>query len=181
MCESLGQAVERGPALSILSEDLLDDAGRRGIHLDEGWVAGMLGVDTIAVRDLRGPGQQRAPSSWSDDRDVLTTSKHRRARLLTVRAKVAAHMFRNCIQDAVRLYYRFRLSLRDVEELLAERGVSVTYETIRARCAKFGPSYTAELGRQRAQPGDKWHLDEVPLKIKGMRHWLWRAVDQHGG
>jgi putative transposase len=84
------------------------------------------------------------------------------------------------ISHAVWLYYRFHLSLRDVEELLAERGVTVTYETIRAWCDKFGPSYAAGLRRQRARSGDKWHFDEVVLKIKGKRHWLWRAVDQHG-
>jgi putative transposase len=64
--------------------------------------------------------------------------------------------------------------------LLAERGVTVTYETIRAWCAKFGPGYAAGLRRRRARPSDKWHLDEVQLKIKGERHWLWRAVDKHG-
>jgi putative transposase len=84
------------------------------------------------------------------------------------------------ISHAVWLYFRFGLSLRDVEELLAERGVTVSYETIRAWCAKFGPSYAAELRRRRARPSDKWHLDEVQLKISGTRHWLWRAVDKHG-
>ena len=84
------------------------------------------------------------------------------------------------ISHAVWLYFRFSLSLRDVEELLAERGVTVTYETIRAWCAKFGPTYAAGLRRRRARPSDKWHLDEVQLKIKGKRHWLWRAVDKHG-
>jgi putative transposase len=84
------------------------------------------------------------------------------------------------ISHAVWLYFRFHLSLRDVEELLAERGVTVTYETIRAWCARFGPSYAAGLRRRRARPSDKWHLDEVQLKIKGKRHWLWRAVDKHG-
>src|SRR6202165_491881 len=62
-------------------------------------------------------------------------------------------------------------SVRDVEELLAERGVTVTYETIRAWCAKFGPTYAAGLRRRRARVSDKWHLDEVQLKIKGKRHW----------
>jgi hypothetical protein len=73
------------------------------------------------------------------------------------------------ISHAVWLYYRFSLSLRDVEELLAERGVMVTYETIRAWCAKFGPSYAAGLRRRRARVSDKWHLDEVQLKINGKR------------
>jgi putative transposase len=84
------------------------------------------------------------------------------------------------ISHAVWLYFRFGLSLRDVEELLAERGVTVTYETIRAWCSKFGPSYAAGLRRRRARVSDKWHLDEVLLKIKGNRYWLWRAVDKHG-
>jgi putative transposase len=84
------------------------------------------------------------------------------------------------ISHAVWLYFRIHLSLRDVEELLAERGVTVTYETIRAWCSKFGRTYAARLRRRRAQPSDKWHLDEVQLKIKGKRHWLWRAVDKHG-
>jgi putative transposase len=84
------------------------------------------------------------------------------------------------ISHAVWLCFRFHLSLRDLEELPAGRGVSVTYETIRAWCAKFGPSFAAGLRGRRARPSDKWHLDEVQLKIKGKRHWLWRAVDKHG-
>ena len=60
------------------------------------------------------------------------------------------------------------------------RGVAVTYETIRSWCAKFGPDYAARLRRRRPRPGDKWHLDEVFVKINGTTHYLWRAVDQHG-
>src|ERR1700686_2738249 len=85
------------------------------------------------------------------------------------------------ISHAVWLYYRFSLSLRDVEELLAERGVTVTYETIRAWCTKFGPNYAAGLRRRRAPPSNKWHLDEVQLKINGKRHWLWRGGGKDGG
>jgi transposase-like protein len=84
------------------------------------------------------------------------------------------------IAHAVWLYFRFHLSFRDVQDLLAERGIIVSHETIRAWCSKFGPSYAAGLRRRRARAGDKWHLDEVALKIRGKRHWLWRAVDQHG-
>src|ERR687884_1786177 len=84
------------------------------------------------------------------------------------------------IAHAVWLYFRFHLSFRDVEELLAERGIVVSYEAIRHWCYTFGPSYATDLGRRRAQPGDKWYLDEVLLKIRGKRHWLWRAVDQDG-
>ncbi|HEX2172515.1 MAG TPA: IS6 family transposase, partial [Dehalococcoidia bacterium] len=69
---------------------------------------------------------------------------------------------------------------RDVEELLAERGVTLTYETARQWCLKFGQTYANELRRRRPRPGDKWHLDEVCLKINGQTCYLWRAVDQHG-
>jgi putative transposase len=67
-----------------------------------------------------------------------------------------------------------------VEELLAERGVAVSYETIGQWVRKFGPVFAQELRRRGRRPGDKLHLDEVALKINGQRHWLWRAVDQHG-
>ena len=66
------------------------------------------------------------------------------------------------------LYYRFSLSYRDVEELLAERGIVVTYETIRQWCLKFGQRYANQRRQRRAKPGDKWHLDEVFLKINDM-------------
>jgi putative transposase len=72
------------------------------------------------------------------------------------------------------------LELSDVEELLLERGVTVTYEAIRKWCHKFGHQYANQLRRRRPRPGDKWHLDEVFLTIKGERHYLWRAVDQEG-
>ncbi len=81
---------------------------------------------------------------------------------------------------AVWLYFRFALSYRDVEELLAERGVIVTYETIRQWCRKFGQAYANELRRRCPRPGDKWHLDEVFIQINGRQHYLWRAVDQNG-
>ncbi len=84
------------------------------------------------------------------------------------------------ISHAVWLYYRFLLSYRDVEELLAERGVAVSYETIRRWCHKFGQTFADGLRRRRLRPGDKWHVDEVQLKINGRKHWLWRAVDQEG-
>jgi putative transposase len=82
------------------------------------------------------------------------------------------------ISHGVWLYYRFPLSYRDVQELLCERGVDVTHEAIRQWCLKFGQDYANRLKRRRAQPGDKWHLDEVFLTINGKRHYLWRAVDQ---
>ncbi len=84
------------------------------------------------------------------------------------------------IAHAVWLYFRFALSYRDVEELLAERGVIVTYETMRQWCRKFGQVYAHGLRRRRPRPGDKWHLDEVFIAINGATHYLWRAVDQDG-
>ena len=84
------------------------------------------------------------------------------------------------IRHAVWLYHVFSLSLRDVELLLAERGVVVSYETVRRWCKKFGQSFANRLRRRRPRPGDKWHLDEVFVRIQGVRHHLWRGVDQHG-
>lgn len=81
---------------------------------------------------------------------------------------------------AVWLYFRFTLSLRDVEELLAQRGVEVSYETIRCWTIKFGPQIAANLRRRRPAPTDRWHLDEMAVKIGGRRMWLWRAVDDEG-
>jgi putative transposase len=78
------------------------------------------------------------------------------------------------------LYHRFPLSFREVEELMLTRGVVVSYETIRQWCAKFGQVYANRLRRRQARPGDKWHLDEVFIRINGTIHYLWRAVDQHG-
>ncbi len=84
------------------------------------------------------------------------------------------------IGHAVWRYFRFALSYRDVAELLAERGVIVTYETVRQWCRKFGQTYANALRRRRPRPGDKWHLDEVFIAINGVTHYLWRAVDQEG-
>ena len=91
------------------------------------------------------------------------------------------HRFpREIISYAVWFYYRFAVSFRDTEEAMASRGVLVSYETIRQWCEKFGHLYAAGLRRRRARTADKWHLDEVFLKINGVRHYLWRAVDQNG-
>jgi len=75
---------------------------------------------------------------------------------------------------------RFALSFRDVEEMLAMRGVVLTHETVRQWCLKFGQTYANGLRRRSPRPGDRWHLDEVFLKINGRLHYLWRAVDQDG-
>jgi putative transposase len=84
------------------------------------------------------------------------------------------------ISHAVWLYHVFSLSLRDVELILAQRGVLVSYETVRRWCQKFGEGFAHGLRRRRPRPGDKWHLDEVFIRVQGELHYLWRAVDQHG-
>ena len=84
------------------------------------------------------------------------------------------------ISHAVWLYHRFCLSCRDVEELLAERGIIVSYESIRQWCNRFGPEYARALKKRQGRLGDIWHLDEVFIKINGELHYLWRAVDQDG-
>jgi len=84
------------------------------------------------------------------------------------------------IQQAIWLYLRFTLSLRDVEDLLAERGVTVSYETVRRWVNHFGPMVAADLQERRPKPHSIWHLDEVYLKIDGRMVYLWRAVDAEG-
>lgn len=84
------------------------------------------------------------------------------------------------IQHAVWLYLRFTLSLREVEELLAERGIAVTYETIRVWVARFGPLIARHLRRRRGPSSGIWHLDEMFVKIGGRQMHLWRAVDGEG-
>ena len=74
----------------------------------------------------------------------------------------------------------FGLSLRDVELILAERGIAVTHESIRQWGLKFGGDFARKLRQRRPRPGDTWHLDEVFIRIRGKLHYLWRAVDQHG-
>ncbi len=84
------------------------------------------------------------------------------------------------IAHAVWLYHRFSLSFREVEELLAERGVTVSYEAVRQWCLKFGSTFAKRLRHRRGRPGDTWHLDEMFIRIRGERYYLWRAVDQDG-
>jgi len=91
------------------------------------------------------------------------------------------HRFPNeIISHCVWLYFRFAVSFRDVEEMLAMRGVALTYETVRQWCLKFGQTYANGLRRKSPRPGDRWHLDEVFIKINGRLHYLWRAMDQDG-
>ncbi len=84
------------------------------------------------------------------------------------------------IQHAVWLYLRFTLSYRDVEELLAERGLDISYESVRSWVLKFGPMIARRLRQVRPRPSDRWHLDEMVVRIAGKRMYLWRAVDHEG-
>ena len=97
------------------------------------------------------------------------------------RSRYTGHRFPpEVIGHAVWLYFRFPLALRMVEELLAARGITVSHETVRQWALKFGQGFANEIRRRLPRPGDKWHLDEVEIRIAGKRHWLWRAVDQGG-
>lgn len=93
----------------------------------------------------------------------------------------AGHRFpAEVIGYAVWLYFRFPLSLRHADELLAARGVAVSHETVRQWALKFGQAFADRIRRRLPRAGDKWHLDEVAVRIAGVQHWLWRAVDRDG-
>jgi putative transposase len=99
----------------------------------------------------------------------------------TRHTRYARHRFlAEVISHGVWLYFRFPLSLRMVEEMLAARGILVSHETVRQWALKFGQSFANQIRRRLPATGDKWHLDEVVISIAGEKHWLWRAVDQHG-
>ena len=93
----------------------------------------------------------------------------------------ARHQFPPAIvRHAVWLYVRFSLSYRDVEDLLAERGLDVSYETVRRSVLSLGPLFAQELRRRHSRPTARWHFDEMALMIAGTQFWLWRAVDDEG-
>jgi transposase-like protein len=97
------------------------------------------------------------------------------------RSATAANRFPpEIIQHAIWLYLRFTLSYRDVEELLVERGLDISYETVRRWVLKFGPAIARRLRQRRPRPSDRWHLDEMVVRIAGERMYLWRAVDHEG-
>ncbi|UQN10690.1 IS6 family transposase [Deinococcus sp. QL22] len=84
------------------------------------------------------------------------------------------------IQHAIWLYHRFRLSYRDVQELLQGRGIEVSHDTLREWNINFSPLIAEELRHREQGRGSRWHMDEVCTTVAGVRHWLWRAVDEHG-
>ena len=97
------------------------------------------------------------------------------------RSRYAGHRFPpEIISHGLWLYFRFPLSLRMVEELLAARGIIVSHETVRQRARKFGQAFANLIRRRLPSAGDKWHLDEVVIMVAGVKHWLWPAVDQIG-
>ena len=97
------------------------------------------------------------------------------------RSRYAGHRFpAEIISHAIWLYFRFPLGLRMVEELLAARGIIVSHESVRQWARKFGQGFANRIRRRLPGAGDKWHLDEVVIMIAGVKHWLWRAVDQTG-
>ena len=99
----------------------------------------------------------------------------------TARSRYRGHRFApEIISYAVWVYHRFCMSFRDVEDLLAERGILVSFETIRQWCRKFGPGYTQRLKTRQGRLGDIWYLDELFVRINGQQQYLWRAVDQDG-
>ena len=99
----------------------------------------------------------------------------------TTKSPYAGHRFPpEVISHAIWLYFRFPLSLRMVEEMLAARGIVVSHETVRQWARKFGQAFANQIRRKLPCAGDKWHLDEVVITIAGQKHWLWRAVDQDG-
>ena len=96
-----------------------------------------------------------------------------------LRSAIAVIAFR-LRSSSTRFGLRFTLSYRDVEELLAERGLDISYETVRRWVLKFGPAIARRLRRRRPRPSDHWHLDEMVVRIAGKRMYLWRAVDYEG-
>ena len=116
-------------------------------------------------------------------REVLSTWLHSRHTdtMRSTRSLYHGHRYPlEILSHAVWLYYKFGLSLRNVEDLLAKRGLVVTYETIRRWCTKFGSEYVRRLKRRQSRLGDNWFLDEVFVTSNGERHYLWRGVDQDG-
>jgi putative transposase len=122
---------------------------------------------------LEAPGRARA----------LSRCRSHRPRWAIKKTKSLYHGHRfpaAVISHAVRCYFRFQLSLRDIEELLFKRGVTVSHETIRRRCDRFGAGFAHRVKAARRKPGSTWHLDEVFVTLCGQPDVLWRAVDQLG-
>src|SRR5512147_3222215 len=122
-----------------------------------------------------------APSTWRAAVAMAGGSGYPARMTILAPNRYAGHRFPPAIiSHAIWLYFRFPLSLRMVGEMLAARSIVVSHETVRQWALKFGQGFANEIRRRLPRAGDKWHLDEVVIKIAGTTHWLWRAVDQHG-
>ena len=134
----------------------------------------------LAVRQILGDGTRNKTRAFSE---VLSSSVGAWQTWPMKRDTLSYHGYRfppDIISHAVWLYHRFGVSFRDVEDLLAQRGITVSYEAIRLWCLTFGSVYARRLKRRQGRLGDIWHLDEVFVTIQGQRRYLWRAVDQDG-
>jgi putative transposase len=113
--------------------------------------------------------------------DPISSAERRTRNQIPTQTATAPHRFPPVvIQHAVWLYLRFTLSYRDVEDVLAERAFDISYETVRSWVLKFGPVIARRLRQRRPRPSDRWHLDEMVVRIAGKRMYLWRAVDHEG-
>jgi putative transposase len=143
------------------------------------WFDGPESGAILAVRHAEGTvtGCCQTYATWSLVRAVVIGL----LRTPMTRISYKRHRFPpTVIQYAVWLYFRFTLSFRDVEEMLAQRGIDVRYETVRAWTVKFGPRIAANLRRRKMPPSPRWHLDEMVLAIGGEHVWIWRAIDDEG-
>ena len=126
-------------------------------------------LDTATRQDLAEDGTVKFSGSVAD---LVDETRHAELPRIPLSPEIISH--------AVWLYHRFGVSFRDVEDLLAQRGITVSYEAIRLWCLTFGSAYARRLKCRQGRRGDIWHLDEVFVTIQGRRHYLWRAVDQDG-
>jgi putative transposase len=140
-------------------------------------VAGLAGVSRPAVWRWQARWCCQANAKWSPVMRAKAQLEHELVKSLSFKR----HRFpADVIVHAVWLYFGFTLSFRDVEEMLAQRGIDVSYETIRCWTIKFGPQIARRLKRRRLAPSPRWHLDEMVCKVGGKRMYLWRAVDDEG-
>jgi putative transposase len=167
-------AIERDRLAKEISLGQLADVQRAAQNWKPG-MRGYLGVQVVDLTPDEGRGHCHGDKVRSDGRAGYGRG------MATLPFPYRRHRFPpGIIQHAIWLYLRFTLSYRDVQELLAERGLDVSYETVRRWVLKFGPIVACRLRQRRPRPSDRWHLDEMVVRIAGRRMYLWRAVDHEG-
>ena len=142
----------------------------------EPWTTAPLGSERVRIGEVRGLETQKdyKPSvSIMEDFVNLTWVWQTGLQRTKTPSYQHHHFPSKIISHAVWLYHRFYLSFREVEELLTERGITVTYETVRQWCQKFGPDYARKLKQRQGRLGDTWHIDEAFVTIQGKRQYLW--------